>query len=264
VDVGVQIHPQHGSAAATLAAWRRADDSGFSSIWTWDHVSPLKPGAKAASLEAWTLLAAAATVTDRARIGILVCCISLRAPELVADMARTVNEIGHGRLVLGLGAGWRAADCTDYRLGFPGGRARLAALDEGVERIRQRLADCGATGIPIMIGGGRATLAQAARCSAWNFTGPAGEFAALSGALDRACARAGRTAGQVARSVLMRRGDDVDAAYYARAGASELVLGCPAPFDLGALKHRRDRILAAVTDPAAVPSVVAEATHATR
>lgn len=264
MDVGVQVHPQHGSAAATLAAWRRADESGFSSIWTWDHVSPLKPGANAASLEAWTLLAAAATVTDRARIGILVCCISLRAPELVADMARTVNEISSGRLILGLGAGWRAADCTTYRLGFPGGRARLAALDDGVERIRQRLAGCGGTDIPIMIGGGRATLPQAARCSAWNFTGPLGEFAALTGALDTACAAAGRPAEQVARSVLLRPADEVDAACFARAGASELVLGCPAPFDLSALKHRRDLILAAVADPAAVPAPWTEATRASR
>jgi alkanesulfonate monooxygenase SsuD/methylene tetrahydromethanopterin reductase-like flavin-dependent oxidoreductase (luciferase family) len=264
VDVGAQIHPQHGSAAATLAAWRRADESGFTSIWTWDHVSPLKPGIKTASLEAWTLLAAAATVTGRARVGILVCCISLRAPELVADMARTVDEISGGRLILGLGAGWRAEDCTTYRLGFPGGRARIAALDDGVERIRQRLADCGATGIPIMIGGGRATLRQAARCSAWNFTGPLAEFAGLNSALDKACALAGRPAGEVARSVLLRPGDEKDAACYVRAGASELVLGCPAPFDLSALTHRRDRIVAAVADPAAVLAPRTEATRAAR
>lgn len=264
MHVGVQIHPQHGSAAATLTAWRRADESGFSSIWTWDHVSPLKPGAEAASLEAWTLLAAAATVTDHARIGILVCCISLRAPELVADMARTVNEISGGRLILGLGAGWRAEDCTTYHFGFPGGRARLAALGDGVERIRQRLADCRTTGIPIMIGGGRATLPHAARCSAWNFTGPAAEFTALSAALDEACATAGRPAGQVARSVLLRPTDEVDAACYVRAGASELVLGCPAPFDLSALKHRRDRVVAAVAGQPAVLAPRREATRASR
>lgn len=259
MDVGVQIHPQHGSAEATLEAWRRADLGGFSSIWTWDHVSPLKPGARTASLEAWTLLAAAAMVTDRARIGVLVSCVTLRAPELVADMARTIDEISGGRVILGLGAGWREEDCTTYGLTFPGGQARLAALSNSVKRIRQRLADCGADGIPIMIGGGRGTLQQAARCSAWNFIGSVDQFAALGEGLEEACKAAGRPAGAVARSVLLRPSDEVSAASYVRAGASELILGCPAPFDLGSLKQRRDRVLGAVTDLAGVPALQMEA-----
>jgi alkanesulfonate monooxygenase SsuD/methylene tetrahydromethanopterin reductase-like flavin-dependent oxidoreductase (luciferase family) len=252
VDIGVQIHPQHGSAEATLEAWRRADERGFSSVWTWDHVSPLKPGARAASLEAWTLLAAAAMITRRARIGVLVSCVTLRAPELVADMARTVNEISGGRLVLGVGAGWREEDCAAYQLAFPGVQQRLTLLGAGVERIRRRLVDCEADGIPIMIGGGRSALLHASRYSAWNFIGPAAEFAALSGELEAACVAAGRNTGAVARSVLLRPSDEPDAASYVRAGASELILGWPAPFEFESLERRRDQARAGVAVPASV------------
>jgi alkanesulfonate monooxygenase SsuD/methylene tetrahydromethanopterin reductase-like flavin-dependent oxidoreductase (luciferase family) len=252
VDIGVQIHAQHGSAEATLEAWRRADECGFSSIWTWDHVSPLKPGARAASLEAWTLLAAAAVATRRARIGVLVSCVTLRAPELVADMARTVNEISSGRVVIGLGAGWREEDCAAYQLDFLGVRERLALLGTGVERIRRRLADCGSDGIPVMIGGGRSALLHASRCSAWNFIGSAPEFAKLSSELETACLAAGRNANAVARSALLRPSDESDAASYIRAGASELILGWPAPFELESLERRREHVLTGVaTTPSA-------------
>jgi alkanesulfonate monooxygenase SsuD/methylene tetrahydromethanopterin reductase-like flavin-dependent oxidoreductase (luciferase family) len=255
VDIGVQIHPQHGSAEATLEAWRRADECGFSSVWTWDHVSPLKPGARASSLEAWTLLAAAAMTTRRARIGVLVSCVTLRAPELVADMARTVNEISGGRVVIGLGAGWREEDCATYQLAFPSVRKRLALLGGGAERIRRRLVDCGADGIPIMIGGGRSALLHASRCSAWNFIGPALEFAVLSSELEASCLAAGRNASAVARSVLLRPSDEPDAASYARAGASELILGWPAPFEFESLERRRDQVLAGVAVPVTVPAL---------
>jgi alkanesulfonate monooxygenase SsuD/methylene tetrahydromethanopterin reductase-like flavin-dependent oxidoreductase (luciferase family) len=249
VDIGVQIHPQHGSAEATLEAWRRADECGFSSVWTWDHVGPLKPGARVASLEAWTLLAAAAMTTRRARIGVLVSCVTLRAPELVADMARTVNEISGGRVVIGLGAGWREEDCVAYQIAFPGVRKRLALLEGGVERIRRRLVDCGAGGIPIMIGGGRPALLPA-----WNFIGSAPEFAALSSELETSCLAAGRDASSVARSVLLRPTDEPDAASYVRAGASELILGWPAPFETESLERRREQVLADVAVPVSVPA----------
>jgi len=236
--VGVQLHPQHCTIGELRSAWRSADELGVDSIWVWDHFFPLY-GGDGPHFEGWSLLAAMAVDTAHARFGALVTCNSYRNPELLADMARTVDQLSGGRLYLGIGSGWFERDYREYGYEFGTRGGRLGDLEAALPRIRARLdaLDPGPAGeLPLLIGGGgeKVTLRLVAEhADAWNSFGPPDTFAHKNRVLDHWCAEIGRDPGEIERTVaLMDPGEIARIDAYLEAGATHVILGVGQPFDL--------------------------------
>jgi probable F420-dependent oxidoreductase len=241
--VGVQLHPQATSVDDMRAAWKAADDLGVDSIWTWDHFYPLYGDPDAAHFEAWTLLSAMAVDTERARLGLLVGCNSYRNPDLLADMARTVDHLSDGRLYLGIGSGWFERDYDEYGYEFGTAPGRLRALGEALPRMKARLGKLtpGPRGpLPILIGGGgeKVTLRLVAEhADAWNTFGPPDTYAHKNAVLDDWCKRVGRDPAEVERTVGIAQHEVDDAEAYLDAGATHLIVMTGHPYDLAPVER---------------------------
>jgi len=202
----LQVQPQHAAYADIRSTVAAAEDLGADVVFTWDHFYPLSGEPEGAHFECWTMLAAWAATTERVELGALVTCNSYRNPDLLADMARTIDHISDGRLILGIGAGWfeKDYDSYGYEFGTPG--SRLADLAESLPRIERRLAVLNpppTRHIPVLIGGGgeRKTLRMVARhADIWHGFGDVETMRHKSGVLDRWCAEEGRDPGEIVRS----------------------------------------------------------------
>ena len=78
-------------------------------------------------------IAAFGADTSRAKIGMLVTGNTYRNPELLADMARTLDHVSGGRVVLGIGTGWNDAEMENYGIRFP---ERWAVCEERIHAMR--------------------------------------------------------------------------------------------------------------------------------
>jgi alkanesulfonate monooxygenase SsuD/methylene tetrahydromethanopterin reductase-like flavin-dependent oxidoreductase (luciferase family) len=98
------IHPFDIGAHQFVRAAQMAEEAGFDGVWTYDHISAVS-FRTAASLDVWTMLAAAATATSRIELGPLVINTTVRHPAHIAVAAATLQDLANGRVLLGLGAG---------------------------------------------------------------------------------------------------------------------------------------------------------------
>jgi probable F420-dependent oxidoreductase len=245
-EVGVQLHPQATTVDDMRAAWRAADEIAVDSIWVWDHFFPLYGDPDAAHFEAYTLLAALAADTSNARVGALVTCNSYRNPNLLADMARTIDHISHGRFILGIGSGWFERDYKEYGYDFGTAPGRLRQLAESLPVIMDRLGRLNPPpvgDIPILIGGSgeKVTLRLVAQyADGWNSFGPPENFAAKNRVLDEWCARLDRNPAQIERTVGINANEVDNWQAYLDAGATHLIVMIGAPFDLDPVRRLVD------------------------
>jgi probable F420-dependent oxidoreductase len=230
IRIGVQLWP---GGAPDYATWRaavlRAEEFGVDAIFGYDHfhrpavrrgphgieMEPDQPDVT--NFEGWTALASWAEITTTAEIGLLVTGMGYRNPDLLADMARTVDHISGGRVILGVGAGWYEKDYRVYGYEYGTLRSRMDLFTDGVRRIEHRLANLTPKPLrplPILVGGSgeQRTLPLVGRhAHIWHSSLALESFRRKNDLVKQYAAAAGRDDGVIERAVTWTNAADADA-----------------------------------------------------
>ncbi|HET7265214.1 MAG TPA: LLM class flavin-dependent oxidoreductase [bacterium] len=197
------------------AVVQQAEKDGFDSVWLADHLLYRNPGEPTRGIwECWTMLAALAEATRRVEIGTLVLCNSFRNPAILAKMATAADEVSHGRLILGVGAGWNEPEYRAFGLPFDHRVDRFEeALQILVPLLRDGYADFAGryyqarncenvprgprpAGPPLLVGtqGPRMLKLTARYADLWNagYMGPPETMAEPLARMEAACREVGR------------------------------------------------------------------------
>lgn len=131
-----------------IAVLQNAERLGFDSVWSNSHIAipasfaPRYPynesgvpswNATTPWVDAMTMLAFAAGVTERIRLGITIVPLITTHALTLAKQAATIDLVSNGRFELGLGAGWLLEE--GEALGHPTDH-RQARLEEAIEVLR--------------------------------------------------------------------------------------------------------------------------------
>jgi F420-dependent oxidoreductase-like protein len=131
MELRIFTEPQQGASYATLRAVAlAAEELGFDAFFRSDHYLAMGQAGPPGPTDAWATLAALAVETSRIRLGTLVTAATFRLPGPLAITVAQVDQMSGGRVELGLGAGWFAAEHAAYGIPFPPLGERFARLEE--------------------------------------------------------------------------------------------------------------------------------------
>jgi alkanesulfonate monooxygenase len=276
------VDPQEGLAyERMLELAQAAESSGFESFLRSDHWLSLQGDWSAHATDAWTTLAGLARETTSIRLGTLVSPVTFRQPIALAKAVATVDEMSHGRVELGIGAGWYGPEHERFGIRYPAMPERFEMLEEQLQILiglwtaevfsfhgrHYALEDAifepkpvQRPHPPIIVGGyGKPKLVQLAARYAdeLNLDNPAPEACReVFGRLDAACRAVDRDPAAVRRSAMLDwSGTSARAASsvqrqlisdYEKAGVEKIVLdGWPGPATAGSIETLGREVVAA-------------------
>jgi probable F420-dependent oxidoreductase len=134
MQIGIHL-PQIGRKAGPEAIRRaaiQAEELGFADVWTSEHIiipkgAPYPPSA--IFYDPVLTLTWAAAFTKRVGLGTSVLVLPMRHPLPLAKELATLQNLSEGRLILGAGVGWMAAEFAALGVPF---RERGRRMDEGI------------------------------------------------------------------------------------------------------------------------------------
>jgi probable F420-dependent oxidoreductase len=215
ITIGIQLAPQYGDMAKLRDTWIEAEDLGADILWTCDHFhaqilsaeaaegAHTKTAPKANNFESTTIQAAMAVTTSRARIGCMVHANSYRNPNLMADIARTIDHLSGGRYILGMGSGYLQPDYDEYGYEYGSVVSRLNDLRRDLPIIKsrfQKLTPPPMGPMPIMIAsmGDKIGLRLVAEhANMWQVYGPIDKIEQKINKLKQHCAEIGRNPDEI-------------------------------------------------------------------
>lgn len=135
MDLRIFTEPQQGASYDDqLAMALRAERLGFSAFFRSDHFLRMGGGDPLPGpTDSWVTLAGLARETSTIRLGTLVTSATFRHPGMLAVQVAQVDAMSGGRVELGLGAGWFAAEHAAYGVPFP--EKRFGLLEEQLEIV---------------------------------------------------------------------------------------------------------------------------------
>jgi F420-dependent oxidoreductase-like protein len=205
------------------------------------------------TLECWSVIAGLAASVPRLRLGTLVSSVTYRHPAVVANIAAAVDHISHGRLLLGIGAGWQLNEHVAYGLELGAVSERLDRFEEACQVITSLLRERRTTfagryyrvtdapneprpvqrPLPLLIGGAgeRRTMRIAARyADEWNCWSTPDVLAHKVRVLHEHCEAVGRDPAAIrvsTQAVLLMSDDDAWVADQRTRAAGPTIVGTP-------------------------------------
>jgi F420-dependent oxidoreductase-like protein len=131
VDLRIFTEPQQGASYDQLLRLARAaEDAGYDAFFRSDHYLAMSGDGLPGPTDAWVTLAGLALQTSRLRLGTMVTAATFRLPGVLAIQVAQVDAMSGGRVELGIGTGWFAAEHSAYGIPFPPVGERFDRLEE--------------------------------------------------------------------------------------------------------------------------------------
>jgi alkanesulfonate monooxygenase SsuD/methylene tetrahydromethanopterin reductase-like flavin-dependent oxidoreductase (luciferase family) len=204
-----------GQEGLTWDRWRRlcrdVEGLGFASLRRSDHLMSVLGITDRDALDCWTSLALAAEWTNTIEFGSMVSPLTWHTAGVLARESAAVDVLSSGRLILGLGAGWNAAEHESFGLTLPPMKERMDNYESGIQKILSawkltQPQPVRGGRVPILLGGQggqRSLRIIATYADEWNLIDSDVEnYRTKLNAFLEQCAAVGRDSGAIRRSTM--------------------------------------------------------------